>query len=223
MNVLAIETSTERLSLALATVDRVLVSDAFAAQRHADAILDEINRLCGEANVALRALDAVVYGEGPGAFTGLRIACGIAQGLAFGCGIPVLGIGTLAAVAEESGAQRVIACLDARMGEVYYGAFEKSAAGWRAVHAPGLFHPAQIPLPEGGGWTGCGSGFEAHAVVLRERFGEAMKETRAGIYPTASAMLRLAMPRLLAGEGAEPATAVPLYIRDKVALKTAER
>jgi tRNA threonylcarbamoyladenosine biosynthesis protein TsaB len=223
MNILAIETSTERLSLALATVDRILVGDRFAKQRRSDSILEEIRSLCAEAHLPLGALDAVVYGEGPGAFTGLRIACGIAQGIAFGCGIPVLGIGTLEAVAEESGADRVLACLDARMGEVYYGAFEKRPDGWICIHPPGLYRPDEIPLPEGGGWTGCGSGFEAYAAVLRERFGEAMKEMRAGIYPTATAMLRLGAPRLRAGEGREAAAALPVYIRDKVALKTVER
>lgn len=223
MNVLALETSTDRLSLALACGGRIHVHDVEAGQRHAELILTAVATLLGQASLAARDLDAVVYGEGPGSFTGLRIACGVAQGLALAAGARTLGVGTLIAMAEASGEARVIACLDARMGEVYHAAYEKESDGWHTVSAPGLYGPADAPVPAHGDWAGCGSGFAAHGEVLQQRYGTRLAAIRPEVYPQAHAMLRLALPRLEAGEGGEPADAAPVYLRDKVALKTSER
>src|SRR5690606_25142581 len=170
-----------------------------------------------------RDLHGIVYGEGPGAFTGLRIACGVAQGLALATGAKVLGIGTLAAIAEESGEARVIACIDARMGEVYHAAYEKQQGAWTTVSGPGLYAPDAIPLPPAGEWSGCGNGFAAYADALRARLGASLAHIRPEVSPTAGAMIRLAAPRFAAGQGGEAASAAPVYVRDKVALKTSER
>ncbi|HKO88008.1 MAG TPA: tRNA (adenosine(37)-N6)-threonylcarbamoyltransferase complex dimerization subunit type 1 TsaB [Burkholderiales bacterium] len=224
MNILALETSTERLSLALGAGEALYVSDFVAGQRHAELIVGEIEKLLHEAHLSIAQIEAIVYGEGPGAFTGLRIACGIAQGLALARDLPVLGVGTLIAVAESSKAPRVIVCLDARMGEVYHAAFQKDdASQWKTVHEPGLYKPHEVPLPIGSNWTGCGSGFAVHAEILIQRLGSAMSVIKTDLFPNAAAMLRLARPRLQSGEGRDAATAAPLYIRDKVALKTSER
>lgn len=223
MNILVLETSTDRLSLALGAADRVYESDFSAGQRHAELILGEIDRLLADAGLQVEDLQAIVYGEGPGAFTGLRIACGIAQGLALARDLPVLGIGNLLAAAEESGASRAFVCLDARMGEVYHAAYLRDAEGWLTLNEPGLYKPAEVPLPQDTGWVGCGSGFVAHAEALQVRLGKALTRTLPDVYPTARAMLRLARPRLMAGEGQDAAAAAPIYIRDKVALKTHER
>jgi len=223
MNLLALETSTDRLSLALLVDGRLHAFDQAVGQRHAEMILEEVGALMRQAGISPRDLQGVVYGEGPGAFTGLRIACGVAQGLALATGAKVLGVGTLAAIAEESGASRVVACIDARMSEVYHAVYEKQQGAWVTVQPPGLYAPDAVPLPPAGEWTGCGNGFAAYAEALRVRLGARLVEVRSDVAPTASAMLRLAAPRFAAGEGGPAHTAIPTYLRDKVALKTSER
>lgn len=224
MNVLALETSTDRLSLALAARGKVYASDSVAGQRHAELILQEVTALFDRAGIAARDLDGVVYGEGPGSFTGLRIACGVTQGLALAVNARVLGIGTLVAIAEASGEKRVVACIDARMSEVYHAVYERQEGKWVTEMPPGLYAPNAVPLPQQvGKWIGCGNGFAAYAEALQQRLGEHLSCVKPDVYPTASAMIRLALPRLAAGEGGDAATAAPFYLRDKVALKTSER
>lgn len=223
MNVLAIETSTEQLSVALAHAGSLHAVDRIVGNRHAEFVLPEIERLLEEAGIRLDLLGAVVFGAGPGAFTGLRIACGVAQGLALARNLPVLGVGTLEALAEGSGADRVIACIDARMGEIYHAAYRRTARGWEALNAPELVAPEDVPVPDDGGWVGCGSGFHAHGSALMQCFGQRLVRVDPDALPRASAMLRLALPRLAAGAGKDPAEAAPLYVREKVALKTHER
>jgi tRNA threonylcarbamoyladenosine biosynthesis protein TsaB len=162
MNLLAIETATDSLSLAVLAGGRVHEATLAAGQRQAELILGEIDALLARAGLTVGALDGIAYGAGPGSFTGLRIACGVAQGIAAARRLPVLGVSTLAAIAEASGAARVVACLDARMGEVYHAAFEKRGAALHEVIASGLHRPELVPLPPGAGWTGCGGGFAAH-------------------------------------------------------------
>jgi tRNA threonylcarbamoyladenosine biosynthesis protein TsaB len=223
MNILALETSTEHLSLALLCGERAYARDLRAGQRHAELILGEIEALLARAGLQKQALDGIAFGEGPGSFTGLRIACGVAQGLALALDIPVVGIGTLLAVADSSEHARVVSCLDARMGEVYHAAYEKRDSQWHVVIAPGLHRPEAVPLPTGTGWAGCGSGFAAYGPVLTMRHGALLSSVSPDMLPTASAIARLALPLLQAGEGKDPAQAQPFYLRDKVALKTSER
>jgi len=223
MNLIAIETSTSYCSLAVSNGDRVASRHILAEQRHAEIALDELVGLLREAELSLEQVQGIAYGEGPGAFTGLRIACGMTQGLAFARNVPVLGIGTLLAVAEESSEANVVVCLDARMGEVYHAAYRKHPEGWREVCAPGLCAPALLPLVDGGDWVGCGSGFQAYAAALGARLGKRLAAVRADIVPTAAAILRLARPGFERGEGKPAAMALPLYLRDNVALKTSER
>jgi tRNA threonylcarbamoyladenosine biosynthesis protein TsaB len=223
VNVLSIETSSDQLSLALAYAGSMHTFDQIVGNRHAELILPEIERLLQAAGAGIEALDAVVFGAGPGAFTGLRIACGVAQGLALPRGLPVLGVGTLEALAEDSGAARVIACIDARMGEIYHATYRRAGNAWEALNAPELIAPGELPVPDDDGWVGCGSGFRAHGAVLAQRCGGRLVRVDSDALPHASAMLRLALPRFAAGEGKDPAEAVPLYVRDKVALKIHER
>jgi tRNA threonylcarbamoyladenosine biosynthesis protein TsaB len=223
MNLLAIETATDSLSLAVLAGGRVHETTLAAGQRQAELILGEIERLLARAGVTVRGLDGIAYGAGPGSFTGLRIACGVAQGIAAARRLPVLGVSTLAAIAEASGAARVVACLDARMGEVYHAAFERRGHALHEVIASGLHRPELVPLPPGAGWTGCGAGFAAHGDALVARLGGCLTAVRPDVAPSAPAVLSLAAPRFAAGEGGDPAAAVPVYLRDRVALKTAER
>lgn len=223
MIILAIETATDVLSLALGDGARVHETTLAAGQRQAELILGEIDALLARAGVSVRDLGGIAYGAGPGSFTGLRIACGVVQGIAAARGIPVLGVSTLAAIAEGCSATRVVACLDARMGEVYHAAFEKRDGALHEVIPSGLRRPECVPLPPGEGWTGCGGGFAAHREALAARLGARLTAVHPKVVPSAAAILRLAAPRFAAGEGGDAATAVPVYLRDRVALKTAER
>lgn len=200
-----------------------MVREERAGQRHTERVLPMLQRMLVDSGLGLAQLDGIAFGAGPGSFTGLRIACGVAQGLALGADLPVLGVGTLEALAEAGGEPRVIACLDARMGEIYHAAYQREGGVWRAVAVPSLCLPRDAPQVPGGDWTGCGSGFDAYADALRARYHGRLARVVSGRIPHAREMVRLAAPRFAAGEGQDPVLAAPVYIRDKVALKESER
>ena len=213
---LAIDTATEVCSVALARGEDVRERAEAVGQRHSERILPMVEALLRETGLRLQECDAIAFGSGPGAFTGLRIACGIAQGLAFARDLPACGVSTLEALAEESGARRAVACLDARMGEVYYCALERQDGRWREVIPAQCVAPERAPRPPGAGWVGCGSGVAAYGDMGFDR-------VYPEIHPGAAAVARLAAPRLAAGEGVDAACIAPVYLRDKVALTTEER
>jgi tRNA threonylcarbamoyladenosine biosynthesis protein TsaB len=226
MNLLAIDTSTDFCSVAASRGEALFSRHERAGQRQAETILGMVDEVLAEAGIELAQIRGIAYGEGPGSFTGLRIAAGVTQGLALARGIGVIGVGSLLALSEEAGrdgAGRVIACLDAHMGEVYHAAYRRADAGWEEVSAPGLYRPEAVPVAPGGDWTGCGDGFAAYRERLAARLGERVSAMRPDAVPSARAVLKLAMPRFAAGEAKDAATAVPVYLRDKVALKTSER
>ncbi len=228
LNILALETSSEWCSVAAWLDGKVSAREELAGQRHSELILPMIDALLHDAGVALAGFDAIAFGAGPGSFTGLRIACGVAQGLAFATGVPVACVSTLLAVAQGSGADRVIVCLDARMGEVYFGAFQREAApggesGWSSVHPPQLCVPAGAPQLDAGGWVGAGSGFAVHGATLAQRYGGCLSETRAELRPSASDIAALAADMVRAGLAVAAEDAAPVYIRDRVALTVDER
>jgi len=218
MRFAALETATEWCSVALWADGEIAALERRAEHRHSELALPMLERLLKSAGMTAAQLDAVAFGAGPGAFTGLRIACGLAQGLAFARGLPVLGVSTLEAMAQESGAARVVACLDARMREVYYAALERDGAGWHEVVATQCVAPQLAPTPPGAGWTGCGNGFAAYPGLLKNSISIVKSE----IHPTAVAVAELAAPRLARGEGVDAALAAPVYVRDKVALTKEE-
>jgi tRNA threonylcarbamoyladenosine biosynthesis protein TsaB len=227
VNLIAIETSGDFCSIAVSNAGRVYARHVQAGQRQAELSLGLIDDLLRQAGLAFGDVQGIAYGEGPGAFTGLRIACSIVQGLALARDLPVAGVGTLEALAQASGEAAVIACMDARMGEVYHAAYRRMAAGLVEVTAPGLCRPEAVPAPQGEDWIGCGSGFAAYGEALASACAGRLREVRPAVAPTAVAVLELARPRF-AGESGWPAvgdgaSAVPIYLRDKVALKTSER
>ena len=223
VNLVALETSTEYCSLAVSRGAQVFGRSFHAGQRHSELALPVLRELLLQAGLDMRAIEGIAYGAGAGSFTGLRIACGIAQGLALARNLPVVGIGTLLALAEDCSADKVIACLDARMGEVYHAAYRKSGGKWIEMHAPALYQPNAVPQVEGSDWIACGSGFRVHGAVLARCYGGRISRTDADAVPNAAAMLHLAREVFAAGQGVDAAAAVPLYVRDKVALKTSER
>jgi tRNA threonylcarbamoyladenosine biosynthesis protein TsaB len=226
MQILAIDTSTEFLSLALWLDGRVLSRDIHAGQTHSQQILPTLRELLDEAQIELKELDGIAFGAGPGSFTGLRIACGVAQGLAFGANLPVVGVSTLQALAQQSGAEKVIACLDARMGEIYHAAYEKRNGEWLEVSAPALFKPEDTPKLTGNDWVGVGTGWLVYPDVLQTVYGEQLREMPAPdhhSHPTARSIAELALPTFKAGLAGSAYEAAPIYIRNKVALKISER
>ena len=152
MRLLALDTSTEYLSLALYLDGEIICRETHAGIRHSDLILPMLDGLLVEAGVSLTSLNGIAFGQGPGTFTGIRIGCGVAQGLAFGADLPVVGIPTLLALAESAEQDQVIACLDARMGEVYLAAYRREQGAWCEVHAPGLYVPKDAPAVIGDDW-----------------------------------------------------------------------
>jgi tRNA threonylcarbamoyladenosine biosynthesis protein TsaB len=226
MQILAIDTSTEFLSLALWLNGRVLSRDIHAGQTHSQKILPTLRTLLDEAKIELTALDGIAFGAGPGSFTGLRIACGVAQGLAFGANLPVVAVSTLQALAQQSGAEKVIACLDARMGEIYHAAYEKQNGEWLEVSAPALFKPEDAPKVNGDDWVGVGTGWLVYPDVLQAVYGEQLRETPKpdhNSHSSAGAIAELALPTFEAGLARPAYEAAPIYIRNKVALKMSER
>ncbi|MES2529574.1 MAG: tRNA (adenosine(37)-N6)-threonylcarbamoyltransferase complex dimerization subunit type 1 TsaB [Pseudomonadota bacterium] len=214
---LAFDTSTEVLSIAVQHGDRLFEHSGEGGARASTTLIPLIEQLLRDAGLALRDLDAIVFGRGPGSFTGLRTACSVAQGLGFGAGLRLLPIDTLQAVAEEArhqfGARQVVAALDARMDQVYAAAYDFDAPQ-RSVE-PELLAPEALAVPAG--WALAGNAFAAYG----ERLPAAV--ARHVVLPTAVAMLRLAPAMLAAGFDVAPAEAWPLYVRDKVAQTTDER
>lgn len=223
MNILALDTSTNFLSLALQYQGQIFVRHFDAGHTHSQKILPLVREMLAEANANMRNLQGIAFGAGPGSFTGLRIGCGVAQGLAFGARLPVVAIGTLLTLAEASGHSRVIACLDARMGEVYHAAYVRRAGAWQEYREPGLYKPEQVPAVESEDWVGVGNGWDAYAAALADCYQGQIKLTLPALFPEAHAMLVLAEQQLAVGAGLPAAEATPLYIRNRVALKTRER
>lgn len=226
MQILALDASTEICTVALGDGVNWRERSEVAGQRHSELLLPMIGRLLSDCATALKDLDGIAFGAGPGSFTGLRIACGVAQGLGLGASLPLVGVSTLEAMAQtrrdHAGGDRIIAAIDARMREVYVGVYERDSGGWREVIAPAVVAPDAAPVPEGRGWIGVGSGFAAYP-ALRERYGAILAECDPDVAPSASAVGKLALPRFVAGEGLPARDATPLYVRHRVALTLAER
>lgn len=223
MNLLAFDTSTEFLSIALQVDGQQWSLDVEAGASASQRILPEIQKMLTQANTELKALDGIAFGAGPGAFTGVRIACGVAQGLAFGANLPVVAVHTLMAVAQASGERKVIVCQDARMGEVYFAAYEQAEAGWQTISPAIVCKPEQVPALSGIGWVGAGSGWAAYKEALEATYASQLSHVLPNVTPTAQAVLALAQPVFAAGQAQAAHEVAPLYIRNRVALTTQER
>ncbi|MBC7756268.1 MAG: tRNA (adenosine(37)-N6)-threonylcarbamoyltransferase complex dimerization subunit type 1 TsaB [Bdellovibrio sp.] len=222
MNLLALDTSTEFLSLALQVGDETYSHYQHAGQAASQLVLPKIQVLLNSANVKLPDLQGIAFGAGPGAFTGVRVACGVAQGLGFGANLPVHGVNTLLALAQASGESKVIACLDARMGEIYHAAFVKENDVWIEFSKTSVCKPEAAPALSGN-WVGVGSGWAIYGEILGKIYAENLIKTMAEITPTAQAILQLATPIFAAGKAKPANEAAPIYVRNRVALTTLER
>lgn len=238
MQLLALDTSTDRMSVAVGrSIDgrwQVWSDEAEGGAQASSRLIPMIRAQMGHAGLAFSELDAIVFGRGPGAFTGLRTACSVAQGLALGAradergatALPVLPLDSLMAVAEQArfaygGSQQpwdVLAMLDARMDEVYWGRYRWNGSQWQVLAPPALARPLEVPFVSG--QVLAGNVFTTYGDRLPAGSADAL---RIAALPLASAMLRLAPTLLDQGQGVDPALALPLYIRDKVASTSAER
>ncbi len=223
MKLLALESSTDLFTAALFLEGCIVEREGARGVSHSEIALPLVQALLDEQGVALADLDGIAFGAGPGAFTGLRLACSVAQGLAVGAALPVIGVGSLEALALGAGAGPVYVCTDARMNEAYCAAFQVSGESVATIIAPSVAAPDKVPVPPGLGWLGCGSGFAAYGDALAARLAPAISRIDASARPRAAALLRLAAPRFARGEGIDAALAAPLYVRDKVAMTTRER
>jgi tRNA threonylcarbamoyladenosine biosynthesis protein TsaB len=224
MKLLAIETASDACSCALLAGAGYIERHRVAPRRHAELVLSMVEALLDEAGLALTDLDALAFGRGPGSFTGVRVAAGVIQGLAYGADLPVVPVSSLQALAQgayrESGSARVLAALDARMGEVYWGAYEENASGLMIARMEDLaIAPDAVPLPGGGGWLGAGEGWGAYASVLAERIGEGLAGTEPDRLARALDVATLASAAHARGESVTAARALPVYLRNKVARK----
>jgi tRNA threonylcarbamoyladenosine biosynthesis protein TsaB len=226
MRVLAVDTATEASSVALLNGDELLSRYAEGGLSHAQQILGMVEAVLAEAQVSLSMLDGIAASIGPGSFTGVRISVAVAQGLAFGAGLRVAPVSTLEALALQamrSGAANALACLDARMGEVYWGCFTADPArGVAASSAPSVGPPESVVLPVPGPHRGIGRGFTAYPALAALPGLELDPDDRRAL-PNAREFARLGALRLQLAEGLDPADISPLYLRDKVALTEAER
>jgi tRNA threonylcarbamoyladenosine biosynthesis protein TsaB len=227
MRILALETSTEWCSVAVGDGTCWHRRDERAGHAHSERLLPMTDAALAEAGWSLRGLDGIAFGAGPGSFTGIRIGCGVAQGLALGADLPVVPVPTLQAIAHEAfrarGWTRVIACLDARMREVYVAAYARGDDGWREVRAPTVGPPGAVDRPASpadADWAGAGNGFAAYPALATRL---ALTRTADDAHPTALAIGELALPRLAAGDAVAAADALPVYVRHRIALTTAER
>jgi len=220
VKLLALDTSTEACSAALQIQDEVLALDEVCPQQHSKRILPMISQLLAEAGISLNALDGIVFGRGPGSFTGVRIGAGVTQGLAFGAELPVYGVSTLAAMAQAAkrlhGASSVIAAIDARMAEVYIGAFNIDSNGImqplteeQAVK-PASLSPFKLIQPA----TGVGTGWQTYRDALLQWQQVTVADDI--LYPSARDMLTLAYPAWLQQQFVAAELAEPVYVRDEV-------
>jgi tRNA threonylcarbamoyladenosine biosynthesis protein TsaB len=223
MKLLVLDTSTEWCSAALWLDGQLHTRRVLAEQQHSSLLLPMVDALLRESAITLRQLDGLAYGAGPGSFTGLRIACAVTQGLALGADLPVVGVSTLESIAEQTGAERVLTVLDARMAEVYWAAYQREETGWAAVVEPQLALPESVAVPPGEGWIGAGNGFVALGEALRPRLAARLVRIDDTLMPDAAAMAPLAVRAFERGDGRDAALAAPIYLRDKVALTVDER
>lgn len=224
---LALDTATERITVAVVDGEQQWLADEAGGPLASVRLLPLVFTLLERAGLVLRDLDAVAFGRGPGAFTGLRTACSVAQGLAYGAGLPVLAIDSLALIAEDALAQhgvaahRIWVAMDARMEEVYAAAYHHGPAGWVVEQAPALWPLAALAETWRRAPPACVAGSALEAFGPRLPSADALRI--AAQHDRAAALARLARAAWQRGDAVDAALALPLYLRDKVALTTAER
>jgi tRNA threonylcarbamoyladenosine biosynthesis protein TsaB len=219
MKLLALDTSTEACTVAL-WLDGEVLERFEPGGQHSERILPMVDALLAEAGLVLTQLDVLAFGRGPGSFTGLRIGAGVVQGLAFGADLPVVAVSSLAALAQGQDAGRVLAALDARMQQVYWGAYLRDVQGLMQLQdTEGVFAPSAISIPAGADWHGAGPGWDAYHAALQSRMGPRLAGWQPHCLPRARHVAELGVAGYWAGQSVGAEAVLPVYIRDDVALK----
>ncbi|MCH8537657.1 MAG: tRNA (adenosine(37)-N6)-threonylcarbamoyltransferase complex dimerization subunit type 1 TsaB [Alkalimonas sp.] len=222
MKLLALDTSTEACSVALLVDGQILALDEVCPQQHSKRVLPMVQQLLSEAELSLQQLDGLVFGKGPGSFTGVRIGVGVAQGLAFGADLPVHGVSTLAAMAQAAHrmqqAQQVIAAIDARMAEIYLGIYQLDGSGIMQLQGTeqAIKPAALMPLTNAVDYVAAGTGWQTYGDILQQ-----WQTARSSdiLYPSAQDMLVLAQPSWHGSGFVAAELAEPSYVRDEVSWK----
>ena len=222
MKILSLDTSTEYMSLGLKIHEDFYSINIKAGQSHSEIVLPEINKLLSEHDLATKDLDAIAFGRGPGSFTGIRIACGIAYGLGYGASIPVIGVNNLLALADSSGKNKVISVIDARMGEIYFSAYIKEGKTFSEPMFEGVYKPDELPQLKESGWTLIGNAIETYKREMKDHFGQQIEDLIDGPYEVVESISKLAIP-FIKNKIFELIHAEPVYLRNKVAFTTEER
>lgn len=227
MKILAVETATEACSAAVLVDGQVMERYQQAPREHNRLILPMVEAVLAEAGLAVGQLDALAFGRGPGSFTGVRIAAGVIQGIAFGADLPVVPVSTLAALSLEALDETVVeyayACIDARMGEVYWGVYRRAGEGVELVGEEAVLPAERVAFPEASHGVGIGSGWGTYGEVLAERLGAQMDKVLVGRFPRAGVIARLGAEGFEQGRTVAAEGALPVYLRDNVAKKPAPR
>ena len=227
MNLLAIETATEACSVALVHGETVIARSELAPRRHAERVLPMADDLLAEAGIGKHALDVIAVGRGPGAFTGVRLAVALAQGMAMALDLPVVTVSSLAALALEAPEDddaAILAVIDARMGEIYAAGYQRDGnGGLLALDEERVCAADSLVLPQAAAWRVVGTGWATYADALRARLGSEPRSAEGACYPQARHVATLAVSEFKAGRAQAPELALPVYLRDKVALTLAEQ
>jgi len=219
LNVLALDTSTEACSVAI-RIGEESVERFDPNGLHSNRILQMVDELLAEAGIQLSQMDAIAFGRGPGSFTGLRIGAGVAQGLAFALDIPVTPVSSLVALAQGVDAPKVLGAFDARMNQVYFGYCIQNDRGVaQLLDEEQVVSPLELPIPDDRGWVGVGNGWDRYHAELTQRLGNRVVEWRQRIYPHARDIAHLGALLFESGKAVRPELALPIYVRDDVAVK----
>lgn len=222
MKILAIETATEACSAALDINNNCIQRFEIAPRQHTQLILPMIDELLREADIKINDLDAIAFGQGPGAFTGVRIAIGVIQGLAFAHDLPVIPVSTLAALAQHfaNEHQCIASAIDARMQEIYWGLYKKDDSGiMQTIIEEQVCSPTEASIPGEGVWFGVGTGWNTYSEELQSKFTNNFLGFNGDILPSATDIITLAKPAYIEGKAVSVETATPVYLRNNVANK----
>ena len=224
LRVLAIETSTEVCSIGLSVDEQVMVAENKAEQSHSEHVLPMIDELLRASDLSLCDIDVIGFGAGPGSFTGVRLACSVAQGLAFGVSVPVVPVSSLEALAQKTKKDKVLVCQDARMNQVYAAAFEKNNHAWIPTIDPYVCDPQDVIIPAGDGWVACGSGFQSYQQIFEDSVWFSLPILdEEYVRPTAKEIIQITCREFGDGNSVCAEDAVPTYVRNKVALTLDEQ
>jgi len=224
VKLLAIDTATEACSAAILSDDEIYSRFKIAPRKHNELILPMVEELLSESGITLLQLDAIAFGRGPGSFTGVRIAAGVTQGVAFAGNLPVVPVSDLAAIAQHvfdgQHQSKVVAAIDARKGEVYWGCYTMDDNGNAdLVGDERVIPPEQVLLPEAGLWYGAGSGWATYGPLLKQQLGSQLIDYDGSVLPSAEVIVQLARVEFEKGDTVTAELALPVYLRNEVVAK----